>query len=280
MLYIVLYKLSHLSTRFSLPHQVFVGKIPRDLYEDELVPLFESAGPIWDLRLMMDPLSGQNRGYAFITYCNKDDAQKAVKLVSTVDILKKVWFVLWGITSSFKLINVFCCCSFTVYFTQFLPSPFYFQCDNHEIRPGKYLGVCISVANNRLFVGSIPKNKTRESILEDFGKVTGQFRSTEVDLCQKLIKTNPQSQTMINMMTVRNVIVLSYRGSPRGDIVPPARRQEEEPWFLFPGVRGPQVCSTGSPPPNERQGQGVGEPCHRRVGRPRRWARPGGHGQG
>uniref|UniRef100_A0A8C6NYK9 Heterogeneous nuclear ribonucleoprotein R n=1 Tax=Nothobranchius furzeri TaxID=105023 RepID=A0A8C6NYK9_NOTFU len=105
--------------------EVFVGKIPRDLYEDELVPLFESAGAIWDLRLMMDPLSGQNRGYAFITYCNKDDAQKAVKL-----------------------------------------------CDNHEIRPGKYLGVCISVANNRLFVGSIPKNKTRESILEDFGKVT------------------------------------------------------------------------------------------------------------
>uniref|UniRef100_A0A8B9J647 RRM domain-containing protein n=1 Tax=Astyanax mexicanus TaxID=7994 RepID=A0A8B9J647_ASTMX len=47
-----------------------------------------------------------------------------------------------------------------------------FQCDNYEIRPGKYLGVCISVANNRLFVGSIPKNKTRESILEDFGKVT------------------------------------------------------------------------------------------------------------
>lgn len=51
-----------------------------------------------------------------------------------------------------------------------------FQCDNHEIRPGKYLGVCISVANNRLFVGSIPKNKTRESILEDFGKVTGDFQ--------------------------------------------------------------------------------------------------------
>ncbi|KPP76865.1 heterogeneous nuclear ribonucleoprotein R-like [Scleropages formosus] len=59
---------------------VFVGKIPRDLYEDELVPLFEKAGPIWDLRLMMDPLSGQNRGYAFITFCNKEAAQEAVKL--------------------------------------------------------------------------------------------------------------------------------------------------------------------------------------------------------
>ncbi|XP_041928159.1 heterogeneous nuclear ribonucleoprotein R isoform X1 [Alosa sapidissima] len=105
--------------------EVFVGKIPRDLYEDELVPLFEKAGAIWDLRLMMDPLSGQNRGYAFITFCNKDAALEAVKL-----------------------------------------------CDNYEIRSGKYLGVCISVANNRLFVGSIPKNKTRESILEDFSKVT------------------------------------------------------------------------------------------------------------
>ncbi|CAB1330632.1 unnamed protein product [Coregonus sp. 'balchen'] len=67
------------STSFLLP--VFVGKIPRDLYEDELVPLFEKAGPIWDLRLMMDPLlSGQNRGYAFITFCNKDAALEAVKL--------------------------------------------------------------------------------------------------------------------------------------------------------------------------------------------------------
>lgn len=50
---------------------------------------------------------------------------------------------------------------------------FSFQCDNYEIRPGKHLGVCISVANNRLFVGSIPKNKTKENILEEFSKVTG-----------------------------------------------------------------------------------------------------------
>lgn len=48
------------------------------------------------------------------------------------------------------------------------------QCDNYEIRPGKHLGVCISVANNRLFVGSIPKNKTKENILEEFSKVTGK----------------------------------------------------------------------------------------------------------
>uniref|UniRef100_A0A2K5PI72 RRM domain-containing protein n=1 Tax=Cebus imitator TaxID=2715852 RepID=A0A2K5PI72_CEBIM len=104
---------------------VFAGKIPRDLYEDELVPLFEKSGPIWDLRLMMDPLSGQNRGYAFISFRGKEAAQEAVKL-----------------------------------------------CDSYEIRLGKHLGVCISVANNRLFVGSIPKNKTQENIVEEFSKVT------------------------------------------------------------------------------------------------------------
>ncbi|XP_035239713.1 heterogeneous nuclear ribonucleoprotein Q-like isoform X2 [Anguilla anguilla] len=105
--------------------EIFVGKIPRDLFEDELVPLFEKAGPIWDLRLMMDPLSGLNRGYAFVTFCTKDAAQDAVKL-----------------------------------------------CNNSEIRPGKHIGVCISVANNRLFVGSIPKSKTKEQIVEEFAKVT------------------------------------------------------------------------------------------------------------
>lgn len=30
---------------------------------------------------MMDPLTGQNRGYAFITYCNREAAQAAVKQV-------------------------------------------------------------------------------------------------------------------------------------------------------------------------------------------------------
>lgn len=76
--------------------QVFVGKIPRDLYEDELVPLFEKAGPIWDLRLMMDPLSGQNRGYAFITFCGKEAAQEAVKLVSFTNYINEVLCLLGG----------------------------------------------------------------------------------------------------------------------------------------------------------------------------------------
>lgn len=61
--------------------QVFCGKIPKELYEDELIPLFEKCGEIWDLRLMMDPMTGQNRGYAFITFTTRTAACEAVRQV-------------------------------------------------------------------------------------------------------------------------------------------------------------------------------------------------------
>lgn len=66
--------------------EVFCGKIPRDMYEDELIPLFEKCGKIWDLRLMMDPMTGQNRGYAFITFTNRDAAQQAVRELDNYEI--------------------------------------------------------------------------------------------------------------------------------------------------------------------------------------------------
>lgn len=145
-----------------------MGKIPRDLFEDELVPLFEKAGPIWDLRLMMDPLSGLNRGYAFVTFCTKEAAQEAVRLVSLSEAC---------ITPETRhseqaqhtrtVVEAAGICDVLV----FLP---FLQCNNHEIRSGKQIGVCISVANNRLFVGSIPKSKTKEQIVEEFSKVTGK----------------------------------------------------------------------------------------------------------
>lgn len=53
------------------------------MYEDELIPLFEKCGAIWDLRLMMDPMTGTNRGYAFVTFTTRDSAYNAVKEVSS-----------------------------------------------------------------------------------------------------------------------------------------------------------------------------------------------------
>lgn len=67
--------------------EIFIGKIPRDCYEDELVPAFARVGKIYEFRLMMD-FSGSNRGYAFCMYTNRQDAQRAVKELNNFEIRK------------------------------------------------------------------------------------------------------------------------------------------------------------------------------------------------
>jgi len=96
--------------------EVFVGRVPRDCYEHEIVPVFETIGQIYELRLMMD-FSGSNRGFFFVRYTCRQDAKRAVA-----------------------------------------------QLNNYEIRPGKRLGVLMSMDNNKLWVSGIPNNVSAEDI--------------------------------------------------------------------------------------------------------------------
>uniref|UniRef100_A0A669BVR6 APOBEC1 complementation factor n=1 Tax=Oreochromis niloticus TaxID=8128 RepID=A0A669BVR6_ORENI len=65
--------------------EIFVGKLPRDLFEDELVPLCEKFGKIYEVRMMMD-FNGNNRGYAFVTFSNKQEARAAMKQLNNYEI--------------------------------------------------------------------------------------------------------------------------------------------------------------------------------------------------
>ncbi|XP_062899338.1 RNA-binding protein 47 isoform X6 [Mobula hypostoma] len=65
--------------------EVFIGKIPRDVYEDELVPIFESVGRMYEMRLMMD-FDGKNRGYAFVMFTAKHEAKRAVRELNNYEI--------------------------------------------------------------------------------------------------------------------------------------------------------------------------------------------------
>ncbi|XP_039273418.2 APOBEC1 complementation factor-like isoform X3 [Styela clava] len=67
--------------------EIFVGKLPRDLYEDELVPVLERCGRIYELRLMMD-FNGNNRGFAFVKYCAQNEAKRALKELNNLEIRK------------------------------------------------------------------------------------------------------------------------------------------------------------------------------------------------
>ncbi|XP_067103867.1 dead end protein 1 [Osmerus mordax] len=58
--------------------EVFISQIPRDVYEDRLIPLFSAVGPIWEFRLMMN-FSGQNRGFAYAKYGSPALAAAAIR---------------------------------------------------------------------------------------------------------------------------------------------------------------------------------------------------------
>ena len=57
--------------------ELFCGRLPRDIFEDVLVPVFEQIAPLYQLRLMMD-FSGTNRGFCFVSYWKPNDADRAL----------------------------------------------------------------------------------------------------------------------------------------------------------------------------------------------------------
>ncbi|XP_064609783.1 probable RNA-binding protein 46 isoform X2 [Liolophura sinensis] len=67
---------------------IFVGGIPKDCYEDELVPVFEKIGKIYELKLVTNRRFGPHRGYGFVTYTNKEHANQAVKELHNYEIRK------------------------------------------------------------------------------------------------------------------------------------------------------------------------------------------------
>nr|XP_031361927.1 dead end protein homolog 1 [Lonchura striata domestica] len=57
--------------------EVYIARLPQDIYENTLIPLFESAGKLYEFRLMMT-FSGLNRGFAYARYGSRQDAQSAI----------------------------------------------------------------------------------------------------------------------------------------------------------------------------------------------------------
>jgi len=65
--------------------EVYCYRIPRDCFEDELVPVFSSVGQIYELRLMIE-FSGTNRSYCYVRYTTQQDAREAIKQLNNFHI--------------------------------------------------------------------------------------------------------------------------------------------------------------------------------------------------
>ncbi|XP_054840817.1 dead end protein homolog 1 [Eublepharis macularius] len=65
--------------------EVFIGKIPQEVYEDKLIPVFQRVGKLYEFRLMMT-FSGLNRGFAYAKYSNRRSAQEAIGALNGFEI--------------------------------------------------------------------------------------------------------------------------------------------------------------------------------------------------
>ncbi|XP_018335419.1 APOBEC1 complementation factor-like isoform X2 [Agrilus planipennis] len=66
--------------------EIFVGRLPRDMFEDNLYPIFSTYGRLYTMRLMLE-FSGVNRGFAFVTYSNPEEAKVAVEKLNRFEII-------------------------------------------------------------------------------------------------------------------------------------------------------------------------------------------------
>ena len=58
---------------------VFVGNLPYDTSEQQLIELFSSVGPVNKLRMMTDKETGKPKGYGFIEYHDHLTAMSAIR---------------------------------------------------------------------------------------------------------------------------------------------------------------------------------------------------------
>lgn len=67
--------------------EVFIGKLPQDVYENVLIPLFQSVGKLYEFRLMMT-FSGLNRGFAYAKYSSRRGAKDAIAAFHNFEVRK------------------------------------------------------------------------------------------------------------------------------------------------------------------------------------------------
>ena len=66
--------------------KLYVGNLSFETTENDLQDLFEQHGPVSEVALMMDRMTGKSRGFAFVTMNDKAQADAAVAALNGQDL--------------------------------------------------------------------------------------------------------------------------------------------------------------------------------------------------
>ncbi|HEU4472871.1 MAG TPA: RNA-binding protein, partial [Flavisolibacter sp.] len=69
--------------------KLFVAGLPYDLYDEELVEIFEKFGTIASAKVAIDKETGKSRGFAFVDMPNEEEAREAIDGLNDISLGKK-----------------------------------------------------------------------------------------------------------------------------------------------------------------------------------------------
>jgi RNA recognition motif-containing protein len=72
--------------RYKMNTKLYVGNLSFDTTENDLQDLFSQHGPVTEVNLITDRMSGRSRGFAFVTMGTPEAAQAAITALSGKDI--------------------------------------------------------------------------------------------------------------------------------------------------------------------------------------------------
>ncbi|MEQ1860064.1 MAG: RNA-binding protein [Chthoniobacteraceae bacterium] len=67
-------------------NRLYVGNLAFETVEIQISDLFATAGTVSEANLMQDRMSGQSRGFAFVTMATAAEAQEAIRLLNGKDL--------------------------------------------------------------------------------------------------------------------------------------------------------------------------------------------------
>lgn len=75
-----------LSTKVIMNTKLYVGNLTFDVLENDLQDLFAQHGPVTEVNLMQDRVTGKSRGFAFVTMETKEGADAAILALNGKDM--------------------------------------------------------------------------------------------------------------------------------------------------------------------------------------------------
>ena len=66
--------------------KLFVAGLPYDLYDDELMEIFEKFGTITSAKVAIDKETGKSRGFGFVDMPNAEEAREALEGLNDISL--------------------------------------------------------------------------------------------------------------------------------------------------------------------------------------------------